>query len=305
MKRGRKKKSDERRSAESGGQTRLVHGLAADSVALEMPDGLEPDAVAEWRRAAPMLLALERSTLLDVQALETYCRTWGIFCRTVKQLCCEMEGTPGKPAPLVGVTLRGNPRPSALAIIGIRYGLQLLNLSRQFGFSPRTVWLTHSEKGRPAIPSEIHKMRGNPSNRTDLDESESQPGAVLPAAELGAAPSMLGEEGIRHWHDMTYALDSVGLANGIYRPPMVVGCFAYSMSVRAYRLQRKSPIAVLDGKTTGRAIENPLSLLFRKSSDLASDVWKDFGMTPSARRRLLVPSETKRRTTRIYIGDEA
>lgn len=305
MKPGRKKKSDERRNAESGGQTRLVHGLAADSVALEQPDGLDPDAATEWRRVAPLLLKLERSTLLDVQALETYCRTWGIFCRTVKQLCCEMEGTPGKPAPLVGVTYRGNPRPSALAIIGIRYGLRLLDSSRQFGFTPRTVWLTQGETGRPSVPNEIHQMRGNPSKRADLDDDESQTGKLLPSVSLGHAPKILGEEGKRHWHDMVYALDSVGLASGIYRTPIVVGCFASSMGARAYRLQQKSPVAVLDGKITGRAIENPLSLLFRKSGDLASEVWKDFGMTPSARRRLLVPSETKRRTTQIYIGDEA
>lgn len=156
-------------------------------------------------------------------------------------------------------------------------------------------------KGRKPIPTELHKLHGNPSKK-DLPENEPKPAPAYPKC-----PSILSGPGRREYHRVAGELFTLGLLTSIDLSALTAYCIAYGQMIEAERELKAIRRAYLDAKkknayetllilgmpngmtrktANGNAIMEPLLSVRKQAMEQMHKFLTEFGMSPASRTRL-------------------
>jgi len=147
--------------------------------------------------------------------------------------------------------------------------------------------------GRKPKPTQLKKLEGNPGKRP-LNDNEPQPDSSIPNC-----PWWLDYHARTEWKRVCPELHRLGLLTSVDRTALAGYCVAYSMVVRAtkeinsgflYDYQDKKTLE--DGKTPElkRSKKPEVGILMDALSQVRL-FCSEFGLTPSARSRLSMPSK--------------
>lgn len=136
--------------------------------------------------------------------------------------------------------------------------------------------------GPPPTPSRLTELKGNPSKKK-LTGSEPEParGAPRPPADLKG-------EALAEWGRIVPELDRLGLLTKVDRAYLVAYCEAWSAfnSAREALAEYGPLVAGRDGGL----VKNPAAQVMRDAADMMLKFGSRFGLSPSDRTRLSVPS---------------
>jgi len=142
--------------------------------------------------------------------------------------------------------------------------------------------------GRPRTPTNLHILRGNPSQHA-LPKGEPQPRRY---EECPAAPIRLRDEAREEWARIAPELHRLGLLTVADVRPLALYCLAYGRWCKAedamYAAEQNDPhnFGLVVTGSTGSLIANPLVKI---ASQAAHDVMRyavEFGFTPASRSRV-------------------
>ncbi|MFJ5997531.1 phage terminase small subunit P27 family [Streptomyces sp. NPDC092370] len=139
--------------------------------------------------------------------------------------------------------------------------------------------------GPPPTPSKLVELKGNPSKKK-LSGAEPEPrrGAPRPPADLKG-------EALAEWGRIVPELDRLGLLTLVDRAYLVAYCEAWaSFNAAREALAEYGPLVA--GRDGG-LVKNPASQIMRDAADLMLKFGSRFGLSPSDRTRLSVPSGTE------------
>lgn len=150
-------------------------------------------------------------------------------------------------------------------------------------------------RGPKPLPSNVHRLRGNPSKKSAgelLDE-------VRPPVEIPDCPSHLLPDARREWKRITPLLEDLGLVAKIDMAALAVYCQAYGRWRQAERKIRELNAADpetmpgLVGKTPSGYLQVSVWLqISNRAVEVMHKFLCEFGMTPSARSRV-TPSDVQ------------
>lgn len=135
------------------------------------------------------------------------------------------------------------------------------------------------------LPTAIHEMRGNPSKRP-LNKSEPKPAPVFILPE---PPEHLGDYGMKEWSRVGPIL----MQNNLLTEADLSIFEAYCMNVQILVISAQSIDE--DGLTVrgerGGHVRNPALAAFGQASTAIRAFAAEFGMSPSSRSRIKLPSD--------------
>ena len=135
--------------------------------------------------------------------------------------------------------------------------------------------------GRPATPTALKILRGNPGKRP-LAHDEPKPRPVAPEC-----PAWLLAEAKREWRRVAPELERLGLLTMVDGAAFAGYCQAYGRWVQAERALKKHGLTT--ETSTGYLAPRPEVVISRQSLQLVKAFCSEFGLTPSARGRMTVP----------------
>ncbi|MBK3559323.1 phage terminase small subunit P27 family [Streptomyces sp. MBT56] len=135
--------------------------------------------------------------------------------------------------------------------------------------------------GPPPTPSKLVELKGNPSKKKVTTEPEPTRGAPRPPADLKG-------EALAEWGRIVPELDRLGLLTKVDRAYLV----AYVESWASFNAAREALAehGPLVAGRDGGLVKNPASQIMRDAADLMLKFGSRFGLSPSDRTRLSVPS---------------
>ncbi len=138
--------------------------------------------------------------------------------------------------------------------------------------------------GPPPKPSKLTELRGNPSKKKVAAEPEPSRGAPRPPADLK-------DEALAEWGRIVPELDRLGLLTVVDRAYLVAYCEAWaSFNSAREALAEYGPLVA--GRDGG-LVKNPASQIMRDAADMMLKFGSRFGLSPSDRTRLSVPSKSE------------
>jgi len=137
-------------------------------------------------------------------------------------------------------------------------------------------------RGRLPKPTAIKIAEGNPGKRR-LNEREPQPDAGLPEC-----PDHLDAEARNEWGRIGRALSELGLLTKVDRAALAAYCQLWSRWVDAEIKVRENGMVVTTAQ--GNLIQNPYLGVCNTCLKLLRQYLVEFGLTPSSRCRLSVPT---------------
>lgn len=268
--RGRKALNESQKRAKKG-VGKKTPDLIVDTVLPVVPDYLDPTAQDEWKRVGEYLVLTRRVSQLDVQSLSAYCTSYGLFADSIRPFIRSRR-------PIWGL-VNGRPKPAKLLDVALDHGKIVFELAQKFGMTGRTRHLDHASSGRPALPSEIHELRGNtPQVRPRDSLPEWSPESV-------AKPDWLNEPvASREWDRLTQTLANVELWTPLDVGVIAVCCGSYSLLTKCMRGLQDVQLT-LTSETSDTAYEHPLSVVYRRHLELCSAIWHEYGMSPHDRMK--------------------
>lgn len=272
-----------------------IPGLSVPVALPDPPEQLDSIAVEEWNRVGKFLSFTRRVSELDRQSLAAYCISWSAYGDAIRPLLIGRQ-------PLYG-HINGKPRPSKLEEVARNHAAIVIETARRFGMTARTRHLDHADTGRPALPDELHELRGNPSKK-NLKTPLAEYTVGGWSAEDIAMPSWFDRIAMEEWQRLTETYVKINMFTPLDYSTLAVACATWSLYLKAYeQLSDESLIALTD---KGAAVEHPLSLIMRRQLDILKEVWIDYGMTPLDRRRFKHSGtgggEQKKRF-KVYLGE--
>jgi P27 family predicted phage terminase small subunit len=138
--------------------------------------------------------------------------------------------------------------------------------------------------GPPPTPSKLVELKGNPSKKKLTAEPEPTRGAPRPPADLKG-------EALAEWGRIVPELDRLGLLTKVDRAYLVAYCEAWATFNAA-----REAIAEFGPLVAGRdggMVKNPAAQVMRDAADMMLKFGSRFGLSPSDRTRLSVPSGTE------------
>jgi P27 family predicted phage terminase small subunit len=138
-------------------------------------------------------------------------------------------------------------------------------------------------RGRKPTPTTLKVLSGNPGKRP-LNERE-------PAAPQGLPeiPEWLDDEAKAEWRRITIDLAEMGLLSKADRPALAAYCTAWSRWVDA-EAQVKKYGTVVKSPDKGFPMKSPYLSIADQALELMRKLMVEFGLTPSSRSRIRVPS---------------
>lgn len=157
-------------------------------------------------------------------------------------------------------------------------------------------------RGPPALPSNVHLLRGNPSKKGLADLVDS----LQPLVEIPNCPTHLLPEARKEWKRITPELERYGLISKLDRTSLSLYCQAYARWVWAeQQLQRAQKLAAEkqaeadakgipytggDGYTVptpgGHITYSPHWVIANKAMEQVNRFLGEFGLSPSQRNRV-------------------
>lgn len=145
--------------------------------------------------------------------------------------------------------------------------------------------------GRRPKPTHLKLIEGNPGKRP-LAKNEPQPAPIAPDP-----PGWLSEYAQEEWAYVVPRLEELGLIGQIDRASLVV----YVEAVSAHRsavemLDRMRQQVLIPGPARGEDgqrsfVKNPIMQVIRDQASIITRVAAEFGMTASARARMVLPDD--------------
>jgi P27 family predicted phage terminase small subunit len=134
--------------------------------------------------------------------------------------------------------------------------------------------------GPAPLPTAIKELRGNPGKRR-LNAKEPKPRRVLPRA-----PTHLNAAAKKHWRKTARELHTLGLLTVLDIDALAAYCQVYARWVGAEDALAKTGMVI---KTVaGNFIQSPYLSIANRALELMHRYEAEFGMTPSARTRIVV-----------------
>lgn len=133
-------------------------------------------------------------------------------------------------------------------------------------------------RGAKPKPIELKILEGNPGKRK-------LPNLVpIPSSDI-TCPTFLSYSARREWKRIIPLLKVLGLLTGLDRAALALYCQWYGRWVDAEKtLKEKGPLY----KTSdGKIIQSPMLVIARHASEITKSCLGEFGLTPSARARML------------------
>lgn len=254
-------------------QTDKTSGLSVPTALPEPPKMLDHDACEEWGRIGRFLLTSRRVSELDRQALTAYCVSWSIFGQAIRPLLIGRQR--------LWSMLNGRPKPAKAEEIARQHGAVVINMARRFGMTARTRHLDHATTGRPALPDELHSLRGNPSKKKLKSTSIESVAQWLP--EDVSPPYWFDRTATSEWHRMISQLEKIDCWTPLDVAVLAIGCGSYALTLRA--AEELKDVELVASTESGAAVEHPLSLIIRRQQELLVEAWRDYGMSPLDRSR--------------------
>lgn len=266
-KKGRKALTSEQKSAKQRASSAPAP-MRAPCELPKPPGSLCDVAKEEWARVGKYLRATERVASVDYQALAAYCSALAGYLQAMEALFIQRQ-------PL---WLMSNQRPkrSLFADMACTQGKDLLRLSRKFGMTARTRHLDHGRTGRPALPTEIHQLRGTTAKRKRQEASHRMP--EFPADDV-APPTWFADCRVaEEWQRLVERLTALELWTPLDVGPVMLSACSFSLAMMAYDQLKGEGLAVQVSEEL--ACENPLISIRSKHFELCESVWEDYGMSP-------------------------
>ncbi len=300
--RGRKRGSGltdtQRRQLGRPAKRRDLDKIPGLSVPVHLPDPpaqLDAYAMVEWERVGKFLSFTRRVSELDLQSLAVYCTSWVCYGDSIRPLLIGRQ-------PLYG-SINGKPRPSKLEEVARNHATIVINMARRFGMTARTRHLDQADTGRPALPDELHELRGNPSKKylkTPL--AEYTVGGW--SSEDIAMPGWFDRVAMDEWQRLTEAYVNINMFTPLDYSVLAIACATWSLYLKATEQAQEQGLIALTDK--GAAVEHPLSLIMRRQLDILKEVWIDYGMTPLDRRRFKHSGKSdgeQKKRFKVYLGE--
>ena len=270
--RGRKALTDAQKTAKSvasfaGGPMRAPAELPPP------PDELTEGGKAEWDRVGRYLLACQRVAAVDYQALTVYCASVCTYNQAVAYLLTDQQS-------LWGYTGGDTPKPkrSVFSDIAADSGWDIISLARKFGMTARTRHLDHRRTGRPALPDEIHSLRGtsprHPRKRRGMTKLIQWPAeSVIPPSWMLQCPAAL-----RLWDRLIDSFSTLDLWTPLDHGPITVACASFALYLKATKELDIEGLAIQ--MEDSAAVAHPLLRFRSQHFELVQRVWEDYGMSP-------------------------
>jgi P27 family predicted phage terminase small subunit len=141
--------------------------------------------------------------------------------------------------------------------------------------------------GRKAKPIAAIIAEGNKNNLTR------QEGEIKPEADSIKRPTWLTGEGRKEWERISDELKELGLLTNIDQGALAICCDAYGKYVAATRQIKNKELVIEHINAAGKSnmVANPVINIAVKYAELYKKYMTEFGLSPSARARLLAPKE--------------
>lgn len=137
---------------------------------------------------------------------------------------------------------------------------------------------------RPAKPAEIKALEGNRSKDGSEEKNNPQPRKGAPTP-----PHWLSGEALAEWGRVVPELDAIGLLSVVDRAALTAYVSAWATFVSATE-DIEDRGTIVEGRD-GNSVKNPAVGMQRDALQQIK-VWvTEFGLTPSARARMQLPSE--------------
>jgi len=142
--------------------------------------------------------------------------------------------------------------------------------------------------GRKNKPNELKKLEGNPGHRAI-------PEGVEPQAEPNCppAPSWLSRVAKLEWNRVAPELHRLGLLKGLDLQPLAIYCQSYADMRKAQEELNKHGLTTVHVNKAGEEnlVVRPEHYVVQACVKQIKAFCTEFGMTPSSRARLMLPSE--------------
>jgi P27 family predicted phage terminase small subunit len=137
--------------------------------------------------------------------------------------------------------------------------------------------------GRKPKPTALKELQGNPGKRA-LNRSEPKPTSKRPSA-----PSFLNGEAKKEWNRMVRLLFALKLVTEVDRAALAAYCQAWARWIEAEAGIRDEGMVITTEK--GNLIQSPYVGIANQSMKQMRAFLVEFGMTPSSRSRVSVPTD--------------
>ena len=155
---------------------------------------------------------------------------------------------------------------------------------------PRGVRDETRMRGRKPKPTKLKIMAGEP-NKDRINDQE-------PEAPVGrpVMPDGLDDVGRKAWDALCDSLDALGILSTVDHHALEIYCHAYSGYRAALDTIKKQGMFMVRKVTNGdvRVIRHPLMPEIHSSRAEIMKMQAEFGLTPSARSRLVVPGGARK-----------
>lgn len=134
-------------------------------------------------------------------------------------------------------------------------------------------------RGRKPIPTKLHILHGNPSEKNLKNRVEPEP-----VVEIPECPSVLKGEARREWRRITIELHKLGLISEVDRNTLAVYCKCWGRWFEAEMMILKH--GELIKTPQGYPAQSPYLTISNRMIDNMKWFLSEFGMSPAARVRL-------------------
>lgn len=132
-------------------------------------------------------------------------------------------------------------------------------------------------------PTVIKNLEGNPGKRVNHNEPQPRKGAPMP-------PHFLKGEALAEWGRIVPELEKIGMLSVVDRAALTAYCQSWASFVEATEDIRLRGL-VVPGRE-GVMVKNPSVGMQRDALNQIRAWCTEFGLTPSARSRMQLPSQT-------------
>ncbi len=142
-------------------------------------------------------------------------------------------------------------------------------------------------QGRKRTPTAIREARGTERFRKDQRKHEPKASDAKPKC-----PTHLDRRAKAEWRAIVKIMEGQGTLSADFLRSLTLYCTAYSKYLEALDLVNKTGIVVYDEK--GNARRNPAQVEFHKYHDQCYKWLTEFGLTPSAKARVMVEKKEEK-----------
>lgn len=142
-------------------------------------------------------------------------------------------------------------------------------------------------RGPQPTPTALKVLRGNPGKRA-LNKREPQP----PAAQDPHCPDHLDELAKVEWRRIVPILREMRVLTEADYMTLATLCQAYATMAKAQEQLNRA--GILFKTSTGYIQQSPLISIVNTNAELVTKLCREFGLTPSARSRVLASEKTEK-----------